>query len=728
MSEPSPQPGLDRRAAWLTLVASWLVTAVLALWLVPWNWVPGGSLHPMSAQQLFTSAEISRAEHFAGLRRLLGWSSYGVSLLVALILGLTPLGARLVRRLTRGARWWVSVAGGVLLLIVVGRLATLPFALLLRQQSLDYGLTNQGLAGWFADQGKGLAVSWVATTILVWVIVGAARRSPRYWFAWAGAAAMVVTVVGSALYPVLVEPLFNKFTPMRDSPLRSAILRLADREGVHVDEVLVADASRRTTTLNAYVSGLGGTRRVVVYDTLLAKAPPAEVKVVVAHELAHAKNHDVLLGTGLGALGSVGGVALLALLLDSRSLRDRAGVRGPGDPTVVASADGAGRGRFVRGQPSRQLGQPRHRGPRRPGFADRHARRQGLHRHATASCRGGGPGPDTASVEPVLVREPPDGPAAGRSPGGARNGGAMSRILFVTNDFPTRRGGIETFILALCQHLPADEVVVYTASMPGDLEYDAELPFPVYRDPASMLLPTPAVARRVIDVMRRHGCDRVVFGASAPLGLLAPRLRRAGARRMVALTHGHEVWWARVPVARQLLRRIGDSVDVMTYVSEWCRERIAPALSTDAAARMQRLSPGVDTDRFYPGCGGAEVRERLGIPADAPVVVCTARMIKRKGQDTLVKAWPEVLRAVPEARLLLVGDGPNRRAVERLAGRLGVADSVIFTGSVPWTDVPAYTDAGDVYAMPCRTRLFGLEPEAFGIVFLEAARLRAARR
>ena len=296
----------------------------------------------------------------------------------------------------------------------------------------------------------------------------------------------------------------------------------------------------------------------------------------------------------------------------------------------------------------------------------------------------------------------------------------MSRILFVTNDFPTRRGGIETFVLALCQHLPADEVVVYTASMPGDLEYDAELPFPVYRDPASMLLPTPAVARRVIRVMRRHGCDRVVFGASAPLGLLAPRLRGAGARRMVALTHGHEVWWARVPVARRLLRRIGDSVDVMTYVSEWCRERIAPALSPDAAARMQRLSPGVDTDRFYPGCGGAEVRERLGIPADAPVVVCTARMIKRKGQDTLVKAWPRVLRAVPEARLLLVGDGPNRPAVERLAVRRGVSESVVFTGSVPWTEVPAYTDAGDVYAMPCRTRRLGLEPEAYGIVFLEA--------
>ncbi|MGN6576861.1 MAG: glycosyltransferase family 4 protein [Nocardioides sp.] len=296
----------------------------------------------------------------------------------------------------------------------------------------------------------------------------------------------------------------------------------------------------------------------------------------------------------------------------------------------------------------------------------------------------------------------------------------MSRILFVTNDFPTRRGGIETFVLALCQHLPPEEVVVYTASMPGDLEYDAELPFPVYRDPVSMLLPTPAVARRVIGVMRRHGCDRVVFGASAPLGLLAPRLRRAGARRMVALTHGHEVWWARVPVARHLLRRIGDTVDVMTYVSEWCRDRISPALSAEAAARMQRLSPGVDTDRFYPGCGGAEVRERLGIPADAPVIVCTARMVKRKGQDTLVKAWPQVLRARPDARLLLVGDGPYRQAVERLVERLGITESVIFTGSVPWTDIPAYTDAGDVYAMPCRTRLFGLEPEAFGIVLMEA--------
>ena len=177
-------------------------------------------------------------------------------------------------------------------------------------------------------------------------------------------------------------------------------------------------------------------------------------------------------------------------------------------------------------------------------------------------------------------------------------------ILLVTNDFPTRVGGIETFALALAHGL-SPHIVVYTASMPGDAAYDRGLPFPVYRDPSGILLPTPSVARRVAEVMRRHGCDSVIFGASVPLGLLAPALRRAGAERIVALTHGHEVWWAKVPLTRLILRRVGDSVDAMTYVSEWCRDRIAPALSTTAQARMVRVSPGVDLTRFHPGCGGS---------------------------------------------------------------------------------------------------------------------------
>lgn len=179
----------------------------------------------------------------------------------------------------------------------------------------------------------------------------------------------------------------------------------------------------------------------------------------------------------------------------------------------------------------------------------------------------------------------------------------MTRTLFVTNDFPPRRGGIETFVRQLVETYPADEVVVHTSRTHGDAEHDAWLPYPVVRDPAATLLPTPSVRRRVVDTFVRFGCERVVFGASAPLGLLAPALRVAGARHITALTHGHEVWWAVLPVTRGLLRRIGDSVDVLTYVSDYCAGRIAPALSPAAAARMVRLSPWADPDRFHPGCG-----------------------------------------------------------------------------------------------------------------------------
>jgi phosphatidylinositol alpha-1,6-mannosyltransferase len=290
----------------------------------------------------------------------------------------------------------------------------------------------------------------------------------------------------------------------------------------------------------------------------------------------------------------------------------------------------------------------------------------------------------------------------------------------VTNDFPPRQGGIESFVLALCRRMSPHEVVVYTASMPGDEDHDAGLPYPVHRDPRRILLPTPAVRRRVVAVLRAEGCDRVLFGAAAPLGLLGPALRRAGARRLVALTHGHEVWWATVPGTRRLLRRIGDGVDVLTYVSLWCRDRLAPALSPDPSRGMVRLSPGVDPDRFFPGCGGLEARRRLGIDPHAPVVVCTARLVRRKGQDTLVRVWPRVLRSHPGAVLLLVGEGPARARLERLARRRSVTGSVLLIGGVAWDDVPALTDAGDVFAMPCRTRRGGLEPEAWGIVLLEA--------
>lgn len=296
-----------------------------------------------------------------------------------------------------------------------------------------------------------------------------------------------------------------------------------------------------------------------------------------------------------------------------------------------------------------------------------------------------------------------------------------SRTLIVTNDFPPRQGGIESFVAALAERMRTDRVVVYTSSSEGDRRYDDALPFPVYRDRATTLLPTMRVGFHAERLLREHGCTSVLFGASAPLGLLAGRLRAAGARRIVALTHGHETWWARLPGTRQALRRIGDECDTLTYLGEYTRRAIATALSPTAAQRMVRLPPGVDPEVFRPGVGGEAVRASLGIGEDRPVVACVARLKPRKGQDMLIRALPQVRERIPDALLLIVGGGPDRPRLERLVDDHDLRGSVVFTGPVPWPQLPAYFDAADVFAMPCRTRRLGLEPEALGIVFLEAS-------
>lgn len=316
-------------------VAAVLVVVGAVLW-VPWDWVPGGELVPARPEQIFSAAEIERAEEFASRRRALSWSSYGISLLVACVLGFTPLGARLLRRVGGRLRWWLAVPLGVLVLLLIGRLVTLPFALLIREQNLDYDLTRQGMGAWAVDRALSLGVSWAVTSLLLLVFVGLARTGRRHWYAGVGGVAALLVVAGSFLYPVLLEPVFNRFTPLEDGPLRDRVLLLADRQDVEVSEVLVADASRRTTTLNAYVSGLGETRRVVLYDTLLEQAPIEEVEVIVAHELAHAKHDDVLVGTLLGAGGAVVGVSLLTAVLAGVRLRRRSEVGGASDPAAVA--------------------------------------------------------------------------------------------------------------------------------------------------------------------------------------------------------------------------------------------------------------------------------------------------------------------------------------------------------------------------------------------------------
>lgn len=297
----------------------------------------------------------------------------------------------------------------------------------------------------------------------------------------------------------------------------------------------------------------------------------------------------------------------------------------------------------------------------------------------------------------------------------------MNKTLVITNDFPPRRGGIESFVFSLCADIPGGKLVVYTATMTGSEAVDEAVAYPVIRDRARTLLPTPRVARAVQQVARDHGCDRVLFGAAAPLGLLARGLKTwSPVTQAKGLTHGHEVWWAKVPVARGLLRRIGDDLDVVTYVSEYCRREIAPALSPAAAARMQKLSPPVDRDRFRPGLDRTVWRRRLGL-TDELVVLSASRLVRRKGHDTLIKVWPRVVAQHPRARLVIVGEGPSRPRLTRLVRRGGVSDSVRFVPAVAWSEMPLVYAMADVFALPCRTRLGGLEPEAFGIVFVEAA-------
>jgi phosphatidylinositol alpha-1,6-mannosyltransferase len=295
----------------------------------------------------------------------------------------------------------------------------------------------------------------------------------------------------------------------------------------------------------------------------------------------------------------------------------------------------------------------------------------------------------------------------------------VARTLLVTNDFPPRPGGIQAYLQALATRLPEGELVVYAPSWPGSAEFDAAQPFGVVRHPTSLMLPTPDVAKRAREIIAAESCSSVWFGAAAPLALLAPSLRDAGVDRIVASTHGHEVGWSMLPVSRQALRRIGSTTDVVTYVSKYTRGRFAAAFGRFAA--LEHLPSGVDTSLYKPDPAGRDmIRQRYGL-SDRPTVVCVSRMVPRKGQDMLIRALPEIRRRVPDAALLLVGDGRYADHLSTLARQNDVAEHVILTGSVSWEELPAHYVAGDVFAMPCRTRGGGLDVEGLGIVFLEAS-------
>ncbi|BBX16021.1 alpha-(1-2)-phosphatidylinositol mannosyltransferase [Mycolicibacterium duvalii] len=301
----------------------------------------------------------------------------------------------------------------------------------------------------------------------------------------------------------------------------------------------------------------------------------------------------------------------------------------------------------------------------------------------------------------------------------------MSRVLLVTNDYPPRPGGIQAYLEALVTHLVATQehtLTVYAPKWQGAQEYDADAAvggYQVIRHPTTLMVPEPTVALRMRRLIQQHGIDTVWFGAAAPLALLSPLARAAGAQRVIASTHGHEVGWSMLPLARNALRRIGNDTDVVTYISAYTRRRFASAFGPHAA--LEHVPPGVDADRFAPDeVARARLRARYRL-GQRPVVVCVSRLVPRKGQDMLIRALPAIRQRVPDAALVIVGGGPHRTALRRLAYTFGVAEHVTFTDGVPADELPAHHAMADVFAMPCRTRGGGLDVEGLGIVYLEAS-------
>ena len=298
------------------------------------------------------------------------------------------------------------------------------------------------------------------------------------------------------------------------------------------------------------------------------------------------------------------------------------------------------------------------------------------------------------------------------------------KILCITNDFGPRAGGIETFVIGLIERTPRRSVIVYTSNQGDTSGYDnswlTDFGVEVIRDKSKVLLPTPRVGRAVRKLVRDRGITRVFFGAAAPLGLLAHGLRRAGVTKIIALTHGHEVWWAKVWPFTMAIRRIGNGVDALTYLGKFTRIAISRSLSAKAQNSLVRIAPGIDTAHFTPATDADQLKSELELDGKR-IIVSVGRLVHRKGQDTLVEALPEILNEFSDAHLLFVGVGPHLEYIHKRAVQLGVLNHISFVGRVQYRELPRFISVGEIFAMPSRSRLAGLEVEGLGIVYLEAS-------
>jgi len=296
------------------------------------------------------------------------------------------------------------------------------------------------------------------------------------------------------------------------------------------------------------------------------------------------------------------------------------------------------------------------------------------------------------------------------------------KILLVTNDLGPRAGGIETFILGLLDQLDGSQIVIYTAAQKESADFDAALSAKtgviVIRDKSSILLPTPAVNRRVRAVMQSYESEVIWFGAAMPLAWMSGLLKRAGALHIVALTHGHEVWWAKLPPFRQIFAHSTKSIDVLTYLGEFTRS--AMALIVARSCSMVQIAPGISVDHFSPGVKSEKLIKELALEGKS-VLVSVGRLVHRKGQDKLLAALPQIIAQHPDVVLLFVGVGPRQKKLDQLVRHHELQEYVRFVGRVTYDKLPEYFRLGDLFVMPSRSRLAGLEVEGLGIVYLEAS-------
>lgn len=297
------------------------------------------------------------------------------------------------------------------------------------------------------------------------------------------------------------------------------------------------------------------------------------------------------------------------------------------------------------------------------------------------------------------------------------------KILCITNDFGPRAGGIETFLIGLIERLPENSVIVYTSAQDESENYDQQwrenFGVEVIRDKSRILLPTPGVAYCISALIKDRGVKTAFFGAAAPLALLSPVLRRAGIEKIIAITHGHEVWWAKLWPFSWAMRFIARNVEHLTYLGEFTRRAISRSINKSAESAMVKIAPGIDTEHFLP-MDSTDLKKTLGL-IDKRVIVSVGRLVHRKGQDSLIESMPQVLEEFPNAHLVLIGEGPYQGYLEGRAKSLQIDSQITFIGRIAYAELPRYICLGEVFVMPSRSRFAGLEVEGLGIVYLEAS-------